>query len=81
MTSKNDVLTSNLMFFLSEVQSRRDPADPPPPIPSNFTAITKHPSVGEIPPHHSPQCGAAPVNILVSFWSRAAKSTGEPGSQ
>jgi hypothetical protein len=58
--------------FLSEVLSLRDSADLP--LPTGFTVITIHPSAGEVPPGWGPQCGAASVNIPISFWSWAVQS-------
>jgi hypothetical protein len=75
MMLKNDILTSMLLFFLSvlsEVQSRQYPADPPPLF--GFTAITEHPSAGEVLPGCGIQCGVSQVNIPVSFGFQAALS-------
>jgi hypothetical protein len=43
----------------------RDATLPPSPLPTNFTAITDHPSAGEVPPGRGQQCGAA----LIKFRS------------
>jgi hypothetical protein len=61
--------------FLSEVQPRCCPADPP-PFPFGFTANTDHQRVGELRLDSSPQSGSAP---LIGFWSRAVESTGGDG--
>ncbi len=45
-----------------------------------FTVITDNPSTGEVPLGRGLQCGAAPVNIPVSYWSWYVKSAGEAGS-
>jgi hypothetical protein len=49
---------------------------PSSPLPTGFTAITDHPSAGEVPPGCGLQSGAVPVNILISFWSWATYSAG-----
>ncbi len=51
----------------------------PPPLPLSFTVFTDHPKEGEVLPGRGPQYGAAPVNIPISFRSRAAKSAGGGG--
>jgi hypothetical protein len=77
MTSKNDVLTDFLMIFRQK--SGRGTTLLTPPLPLGFTAITDHPRAGEVPPSHSPQSGAAPVNIPISFQSQAPQSAGGGG--
>jgi hypothetical protein len=61
MTSKNDVLMSILTFFLQKFC--RDATLLPSLLPTGFTAITDHPSAGEVPPGHGAQCGAAPIKF------------------
>jgi hypothetical protein len=79
MTSKNDVLTSILMFFCQK--SGREDTLPIPPLPLSFTVNTDHLMAGEVPPGCGPQSGVAPVNIPISFRSRAAYIAGVAGSQ
>jgi hypothetical protein len=66
-------------IFLSEFRPRQHL--PTPPLPLSFTAITDHPRAGEVPPGCGLHSGAAPVNIPVSFHSRAAQRAGVAGSQ
>ncbi len=62
-------------FVRSSVTTR--PCGPPASV--GFTVITDHPSAGEVLLGCGPQFGAVPVNILISFWSWAAKSAGGGG--
>ncbi len=59
MTSKNDVLMSILTFFYQKFC--RIATLTSSPLPTGFSAITDHPSAGEVPPGRGPQCGAVPV--------------------
>jgi hypothetical protein len=54
-------LMSILTFFRQKFC--RDATLPPSPLPTGFTAITDHPSTGEVPPGRVPQCGAAPIKF------------------
>jgi hypothetical protein len=79
MIFKNDVLTSIFTIFCQK--SSCGATQPAPPLPSSFNAITNHLSAGKVPPGHCPQCGAARVNILISFWLQAFIVRGKAGSQ
>jgi hypothetical protein len=48
-------------------------------IPASDWLYCDHPSAREVPPGRGPQCGVAPVNIPIRFWSRAAYSQGGGG--
>jgi hypothetical protein len=72
-TSKND-LYNHFDIFFQKIQRGCNPANPP--IPLCFTAITDHLMAGEVPPGWGPQSGVAPVNIPISFRSRAVQSPG-----
>jgi hypothetical protein len=61
MTLKNYVLTSILTFFHQKFC--RVATLPSSPLPTGFTAITDHPSAGEVPLGRGPQCGAAPIKF------------------
>jgi hypothetical protein len=56
ITSKNDVLTSILMFFHQKLC--RGATLPTFPLPTGFTVITDHPNTREFPPGFGLQCGA-----------------------
>jgi hypothetical protein len=52
-------------------------------LPTSFTAITDHPSVGEVPPGRGPQCGAASIKFqsvsspgLHRVWGEADSQSG-----
>jgi hypothetical protein len=61
MTSKNDVLTSILTFFCQKFC--RVATLPSSPLPTGFTAITDHPSAGEVRTDRGLQCGAAAIKF------------------
>ncbi len=61
MTSKNDVLTSILTFFRQKFC--RVATLPSSPLPTGFTAITDHPSTGEVRTDRGPQYGAVPIKL------------------
>jgi hypothetical protein len=75
MTSINDILSYFLTYFRQNSGcSATLPI--PPPLPLVFTAITDHPRAGKVPPGCGPQSIVEPVNIPVSFRSRAEQSEG-----
>jgi hypothetical protein len=68
MTSINDILTFFHQKFCRGATLLSSL------LPTGFTAITDHPSTGEVPLDRTPQRVAPPVNIPISFWSQAAWS-------
>jgi hypothetical protein len=69
MMSKNDVLMYILMYFCQRSGGGST-------LLLSFTAITDHPSAGEVPPGYGPQSNAVPVRIPIIFWSLASQSAG-----
>ncbi len=52
-----------------------------PLLPTGFTAITDHLSVGEVPPGRGLQCSAAPLKLWPVFGPGLRRVRGEAGSQ
>jgi hypothetical protein len=50
-------------------------------LPTGFTAITDHPSGGEVLPGRGPQCGAAPIKFRTVSGPGPRRVRGEAGSQ
>ncbi len=79
MTSKNDVLMSILTFFYQKFCTVA--TLPSSPLLTSFTAITDHPSVGEVPPGRGLQCGATPIKFRSVSDPGPHRVRGVAGSQ
>jgi hypothetical protein len=74
MMSKNDVLMYILMYFCQRSGGGST-------LLLSFTAITDHPSAGEVPPGYGPQSNAVPVRIPIISGPWPHRAQGVAGSR